>query len=139
MVHYRAWWLFLFCSILAAGCTATARLYPANDIAAATGILTFSYEDTGLGYGPVSLRMPDGEMLTGEYTTVSTTDTTFGTIMSGGQVSSFQGFSSGGGSPGTASLIGNRGTLMQCEYIAGDFSGTGTCRTNKGAQYRLHF
>jgi hypothetical protein len=132
--------LLVTCTLAAlAACTSTARLYPANDLAASTGILTLSYENTGLGSGGVTVRMPDGEVLKGEYTTVNTDSTSFGTIMSGGQVSTYHGLTSGGGSPGTASLIGNRGTLMDCEYIAGDFSGTGACRTSKGGLYRLHF
>jgi len=138
-------------------CTASVRLYPVNDLAAPTGVLVGEYVNYGIGSGRVTVRMPNGEVLQGEYTTVDTSTTGFGSIFSqvsgsaygtGGTVAtSGTGTAFGsatyvkGASPGVVSLFGNRGTSMQCEYFVNNLSGSGSgaCRSNSGALYRLHF
>jgi hypothetical protein len=126
--------MLLALAALLAGCTQTAHLYPINPAAQATGPLVVTYEDTGFGTGSCSVRLPDGEVLTGRYQTAS--GATHGTAMSGGQMTSVTMFSSGP-QYGTATLVGTRGTRMDCEYMSGG-SVMGTCTTSFGGQYRLH-
>jgi hypothetical protein len=136
--------ILIAASLMVAGCSRDARLYPAN-LAAGHEVLHAHFTDSGMGSGPIELPMPDGEVLKGEFTTTDTSDYGFG-VGSG-----FFGHSRGlttastssvpGNMPGIANLVGPRGTTAHCEYqvnsLAG--SGSGSCVTNKGAEYQLQF
>ncbi len=52
---------------LLAACTDTADTFPLNDAAKKLGPLQASFERTGIGRGPVTVVMGDGEVLKGEY------------------------------------------------------------------------
>src|SRR5689334_7558116 len=117
----------LIAAVIAAslcGCVSSARLYPANDSAIAVGALVASYENYGTGRGSITIKMPDGEVLSGEYSTVDTTAYQFGTIYSATSSAMSSSVGSSGASPGTAFLIGTGGTHMDCEYVT-SVSGNG--------------
>ena len=140
-------------SLFMVGCAdafiSQARLYPNNDIATETGVLSISYEDYGLGYGQVSAVMPDGESLKGEYSTVDTSTYAFGSIYSTvyGAGGAATGYGHGttvvttGSSPGIVTLYGDNGTRMNCEYLVSNTTGAGVgvCQSSNGATYKLHF
>jgi len=148
--------VMLAASLFACTSTESFRLYPVNDLAAPTGVLIGEYVNRGTGSGPLTVRLPNGEVLQGEYSGLNTSTTSFGSIYSqvssvsegatGGTVMSGTGTASGsvttvkGAKGGVVSLFGNRGTSMQCEYVFGPHSsGSGACRSNSGALYRLYF
>jgi hypothetical protein len=92
-----------------------ARLYPSNEVAAETGLLSGSVTNmmTGKGMFQINYR---GEILTGEATRVPGDDRR-----------------------GLASAYGQRGTYMSCEYrMTTPYQGTGTCNFSNGAQYQVH-
>jgi hypothetical protein len=92
-----------------------ARLYPSNEVAAETGLLSGSVTNmmTGKGVFQINYR---GEVLTGEATRVPGDDRR-----------------------GLASAYGQRGTYMSCEYrMTTPYQGTGTCKLSNGAQYQVH-
>ena len=92
-----------------------ARLYPSNDVAAETGLLSGSVTNmmTGKGMFQINYR---GEILTGEATRVPGDDRR-----------------------GLASAYGQRGTYMSCEYrMTTPYQGTGSCKFSNGAQYQVH-
>ncbi|MCU1751749.1 hypothetical protein [Pseudomonas sp. 6D_7.1_Bac1] len=135
--------------IALSGCTRSARLYPANDIATATGVLTADFKSYGSGHGDIKIIMPDGELLNGEYSLVRGGaigfGNVYGSVYGSAGLSSFSGSSNSyvtpGGSPGTASLFGDKGTSMLCEFYNDNFSGhvNGGCKSSRNAIYRLQF
>ena len=141
----------LFVLLFLVACTKHARLYPVNDLAATTGVLKAKNSDSGKGYGEITIVMPDGETLSGEYTTATghAINLNFGNILS--NVYGTEGGAFGTGtstslrlsdtSPGIANLYGDRGTMMQCEYFIGKRAGKGrgACKKNDGSLYRLQF
>ena len=141
--------LLMFVPLFLVACTKYARLYPVNDLAWATGELKAKYIESGTGYGEITIVMPDGETLSGEYTTARDINLNFGNILS--NVYGTEGGAFGTGtstsfrlsdtSPGIANLYGDRGTMMQCEYFIGKQAGKGrgACKKNDGSLYRLQF
>ena len=127
-----------------------AQLYPINDAASRTGAFAIDYEDVGLS-GSVNFITPDGERFTGSYTTIRTgavgRSASFGRIygLQFGRSASAYSFSrrtvSPRSLPGVLNAYGSRGTSIDCEYLIDrrTRNGTGACRTNKGAIYRMHF
>ncbi len=135
-------------SLIFLSCSKQARMYPVNDIASQTGVLKAKYIDSGSGGGKISLTMPDGEILKGEYTTVDQSVVGFGSIYKSVYVSgdalgtgSTPAVSISGSHSGMVAMFGNRGTMMQCEYYVGGWAGNGkgACKSSSGAIYRLHF
>ena len=49
------------------GCADTVDVFPTNAAAQRLGPVKATFERTGLGRGPVTITMGDGEVLTGEY------------------------------------------------------------------------
>ncbi|MDO9134381.1 hypothetical protein [Hydrogenophaga sp.] len=91
------------------------RLYPINDVATSTGIITGSVTNmmTGKGVFNVSYQ---GEVLTGEATRVSNDERR-----------------------GVASAFSPKGLYMSCEYqMNTPYQGAGTCTFSNGAAYRMH-
>ncbi|MEN8233178.1 MAG: hypothetical protein ABFR35_10955 [Thermodesulfobacteriota bacterium] len=141
--------LLVFVLLFLMACTKYARLYPVNDLASTTGVLKAKYSDYGTGYGEITIVMPDGETLSGEYTTGRAINLNFGNILS--NVYGTEGGAFGTGtstsfrlsdtSPGIANLYSDRGTMMQCEYFIGKRAGKGrgACKKNDGSLYRLEF
>lgn len=92
-----------------------ARLYPSNEIASRTGMLSGTVTNLMTGKGQFQLDMA-GELLSGEATRVP-----------------------GNERSGVASAYGSRGTYMNCEYrMTTPYQGTGSCRVSTGALYQVH-
>jgi hypothetical protein len=93
----------------------TARLYPSNDQAAQSGIVSGTVTNMMTGKGRFQVNYM-GEVLTGEATRVSNED-----------------------KRGVASAYSPRGTYMSCDYqMTTPYQGTGDCRFSNGATYTLH-
>jgi hypothetical protein len=92
-----------------------ARLYPTNDLANQTGMISGSVTNMRTGKGRFQLQY-QGETLVGEATRHGGDD-----------------------KRGVASAYGNGGTYMQCEYqMNSPVQGAGSCSFSNGARYRLH-
>lgn len=93
----------------------TARLYPSNDQAAQSGVVSGTVTNMMTGKGRFQVNYM-GEVLTGEATRVSNED-----------------------KRGVASAYSPRGTYMSCDYqMTTPYQGTGDCRFSNGATYTLH-
>ena len=91
------------------------RLYPANDIANQTGMLSGSVTNMMTGKGRFQFQY-QGELLAGEATRVS-----------------------GEERKGIASAYGPSGTYASCEYqMNSPVQGAGTCQFSNGAKYQVH-
>jgi hypothetical protein len=92
-----------------------ARLYPANDLAARTGVLSGTVTNMMTGKGRFQIQIA-GEILSGEATRVSNDERR-----------------------GVASAFGSGGTSMSCEYqMNSPVQGAGTCTLSNGARYQAH-
>ena len=54
-------------AVLLASCSDSADVFPLNPAAKQLGPIKATFERTGVGRGPVTVTMADGEILTGEY------------------------------------------------------------------------
>jgi hypothetical protein len=132
-----------------AGCAVerAAHLYPTKDAASATGVLDGKFVGHAEGHGTAELTMPDGERLKSEYSIMFDGSVSFGsifaTVYGPRGVASGNGASTsirmGGTGEGSAALIGNRGTSVQCEFLNANMTGHGfgACRSSNGGVYRL--
>ena len=92
-----------------------ARLYPENDLATQTGMVSGTVTNMMTGKGRFQLQYA-GEVLTGEATRVSGDDR-----------------------KGIASAWGPSGSFMSCEYqMSSPMTGAGTCNFSNGARYKVH-
>jgi hypothetical protein len=92
------------------------RLYPTNDIAAATGVVAGSVTSYMNGRGTFMLNV-GGETMSGEATRAL----------------------AGAGRDGVANAYGARGTFANCRYTMNTAAqGTGSCTFSNGATYQLH-
>ena len=92
-----------------------ARLYPDNDLATQTGVVTGTVANMMNGKGRFQLQY-GSEILTGEATRVSNDER-----------------------KGIASAYGSGGSFMSCEYqMNSPRQGAGTCTFSNGARYKLH-
>ena len=92
-----------------------AKLYPVNELATQTGVVSGTVTNMMTGKGRFQVNYL-GEVLMGEATRVSTDDRR-----------------------GVASAYSPKGTYMSCEYqMTTPFQGTGDCRFSNGAAYKLH-
>jgi hypothetical protein len=92
-----------------------ARLYPSNEVATETGMLSGTVTNMMTGKGMFQLNYR-GEILSGEATRVPGDDRR-----------------------GIANAYGQRGTYMSCDYrMTTPYQGTGTCSLSNGAQYQVH-
>jgi len=92
-----------------------ARLYPVNEIATETGMMTGTVTNMMNGKGRFQLDYK-GELLSGEATRVSGDDRR-----------------------GVANAYGARGTYMSCEYkMNTPYQGAGACTLSNGAKYEVH-
>ena len=91
------------------------KLYPGNDLANQTGVLTGSVTNMMTGKGRFSFSY-QGETLVGEATRVANDERR-----------------------GVASAYGPRGTFARCEYqMTSAYMGAGSCTFSNGAQYQVH-
>jgi hypothetical protein len=95
--------------------TLQARLYPANEIATQTGVVSGTVTNMMGGKGRFILDYR-GELLSGEATRVS-----------------------GDERKGVASAYGQGGSYMSCEYqMTTPLQGAGNCSFSNGARYQVH-
>jgi len=93
----------------------TARLYPANDMASAYGMVAASVTNDLNGRGHFTTAI-GGESFAGEATRVA-----------------------GSSRDGVANGAGNRGNYIHCRYTMNSPTlGTGTCRLSNGAAFTMH-
>jgi hypothetical protein len=91
------------------------KLYPINDLANQTGVLTGQVTNMMTGKGRFTFNY-QGETLVGEATRVASDERR-----------------------GVASAYGPRGTFARCEYQMNTaHMGAGTCTFSNGAQYQVH-
>ncbi len=91
------------------------RLYPANDLATQTGVLTGTVTNMMTGKGRFELNYR-GEMLTGEATRVANEERR-----------------------GVATAYSPAGAYMSCDYqMNNPRQGAGTCTFSNGARYQVH-
>jgi hypothetical protein len=91
------------------------KLYPMNDLANQTGMLTGEVTNMLTGHGRFTFSY-QGETLVGEATRVSNDERR-----------------------GMAAAYGPRGTSARCEYqMSTSKMGAGTCTFSNGARYKLH-
>ena len=135
----------LFLLLVSPACTRWGRLYNLT-----TGeVTTMEYSYSGSGRGKIRGVLPSGEKLQGEYVTIAGGRTDWGMIYA--SVYGAGGSTSGSGTVlssqmeskqrGTAIATGDKGTIIQCEYITSAWSGAGSgaCKDNKGVLYKLMF
>jgi len=92
-----------------------AKMYPANELAAQTGIITGTVANMMTGKGQFQVNYL-GEVLTGEATRVNNAERR-----------------------GVASAFSPRGSYMSCEYqMNTPLQGAGNCTFSNGAKYQLH-
>jgi len=92
-----------------------ARLYPANELANRTGVITGTVTNMRTGKGRFQLQYQN-ETLVGEATRHGNDE-----------------------KRGIASAYGSGGTFMQCEYqMNTPVQGAGTCTFSNGARYQVH-
>lgn len=91
------------------------KLYPSNDLANQTGVLTGEVTNLMTGKGRFAFNY-QGETLVGEATRVANDERR-----------------------GVAAAYGPRGTFARCEYqMSTPLMGAGTCTFSNGAQYQVH-
>ncbi len=121
-----------------------AELFPENRAAQKVGALTAHLTDHGGGKGVISVTLPTGEVLAGQYS-----------INVGGSVGAFgrahgidrpggaygETYSMEGASPVVADMKGSRGTTAHCELMNDDphWNGSGVCQLSNGADYRVRY
>jgi hypothetical protein len=95
--------------------TLNVKLYPINDLANQTGVLTGQVTNMMTGRGRFTFNY-QGETLTGEATRVANDDRR-----------------------GVASAYGPRGVFARCEYqMSSPMLGAGTCTFSNNAMYQVH-
>ena len=114
------------------GCTDTADVFPLNAAAKDLGPVKASFVRTGLGHGPVTVTMADGENLTGEYRVAF--GSSVGMAFAGKQSASALVITDG---PVQFVLTGPR-TQMLCRGASGTMGhGNGQCQTDDGALWAI--
>jgi hypothetical protein len=120
-----------------------ARLYDLK-----TGeVLTAKYK--GSGHGSIALTLVSGEILQGEFHTFTEGEIGWGAVYASVYGPAESSGSSGSGTAlfgsarstqqGTAIVVGNQGTVIECEYKTSSSGGAGACKDNRGNLYRLMF
>ena len=119
-------------------------MIPLNDVASASGVPTLRMSLYGTGYGPATVTMPNGEVLTGSYRLAvgGAVSTGFATVSGPGATASVNGAVATipTQNPFTIQAVGNRGTTLICQGSAGGMGhGDAVCTTNTRAQYQMMF
>ncbi|MDL1956802.1 MAG: hypothetical protein LWW95_07130 [Candidatus Desulfofervidus auxilii] len=139
LTAYRINLIFSLFSILfgISGCVYTATVYNLD-----TGEVIYAkFQNYWTGHGKITATMPDGEKLEGKYSTVSGMNMkSVVAAFPWAQTYSFY-FSQPGMQFGTATLTGDKGTVVEIIYVVDPWSshGWGVGRDNKGNRYRVQF
>lgn len=122
-------------TVTVAACTYEARVFPIDPAAMAAGVPKIEFVRQGSQHGPVTVTMPDGEILKGEFQV--TENASIGMGFAGAQTFSAIGF--GSGRPVVVSATGDH-TIINCEGTADIGShGSVMCQTSQGNKYRVMF
>lgn len=114
------------------GCADTADTFPLNDAARQIGRLKISFVRTGLGTGPVTITMPDGEILTGTWRVAFSG--AVGMAFSGGRSATAIGVGDGN----VQFVASGPKTEILCRGVSSPFGhGTGECQTYEGASWTV--
>jgi hypothetical protein len=112
----------------------TARLYTSDGQVV---VAHFAY--SGSGRGTVQVTLPDGEMFTGEYFTITNTGLSTSALMTPwGPITSVS-VSEAGPQVTNVTAVGSRGTQLTCVSFPRGPHGFGGCRDSKAREYRLHY
>jgi hypothetical protein len=123
-------------ALMLVGCTDCARLFPLDPAAKQAGTPRIDFEWRGLGRGPVTVTMPDGEILHGEYQI--TKSAAGGVSIPGVQIGST--VADGSSRHVVISANSDRGTIINCDGATDTAGrGSGTCETSRGYKYRVTF
>lgn len=135
--------ILIICIFLYGCATIPINIYPVEGPLAGKGVILKSkYVNTGTGHGTIEVVMPDGEVCKGEYSTVAGGVT--GWLFSTQQYNSLWGSSFmsvvENRQYGQATLIGDKGTIIQVEYFTSVTGhGFGLGKDNKGNIYKIQF
>jgi len=128
--------------LLLAGCESMGHLYPANELAeSASGEIPVHVTTLETGHGTMQAIGPAGEVLKGSYEPAPGSYD-FGKIFKAVQGDfSTNPVHADNGTPTIATITGNLGTNMQCEFYNNDSTnnGFGGCKSVTGALYRLQY
>lgn len=114
-------------------CGLNPTLYPDNDLAATGGVLHARVSPDGSAV----IVLPTMETLTGRFSELSGPTTAFGALL-GDTSAGVAGMRAPGTRFGVMTLLGDKGTRMNCEWRAGSAGqGAGVCVTNYNARYRI--
>jgi hypothetical protein len=117
---------------LCGSCADQARVYSLDEASVQTGVPKIEFVRRGLGSGSVTITMPDGEVLKGEY---YVTENAAVAWASEGRFATAIGY--GSGRPVVVNAVGSRGTIMNCEGAI-DIGGHGSLICQPGGQrYRM--
>jgi len=132
---------FALVVLLSVGCTLHARLYNLDTGEVTPAVFTYG----GSGRGKITAVKASGENFNGEYITSSRQPTNWGNIYAavyGTEGAAYGNSGSKSNQYGTAIVTGDKGTVMDCEYVT-DVNqlvhGSGACKDNKGGRYKLVF
>lgn len=149
--------IVLLGTLICAGCTATAHLYPVEGPLAKTvplPVLQAKADGITGNTGGITLTMPDGEVLQGRWSSVAPQQVTFssGTATASAQSglatvwsqvygSGFSISNRPGVNRGEAMLTGPKGTVLQVEFFTGSgtANGNGVAKDNRGNVFKVIF
>jgi len=126
---------------LLGGCTLHARLYNLDTGEVTPAVFTYG----GSGRGKIKAVNKAGESFNGEYITAARQPANWGNIYAAVYGSEGAAYGSSGSKSnqyGTAIVTGDKGTVMDCEYVTDTYAlvhGSGACKDNKGGRYKLIF
>jgi len=121
--------------LLLSGCTDSARIFPMDQASLQAGVPKFEFVRQGLGHGPVTITMPSGEILHGEYQI--TEDAAVGIAIAGARTATAVGY---GSNRHTVVSANGPQTIMNCDATADvGGHGSGICQTDKGLKYQVMF
>jgi len=131
-----------FALLMLAGCESMGHITPANEQAEQTGTdMPAHFTSAGTGNGTIQAIGPGGEVIKGSYGPMPA-DYAFGSVFNAvyGQYSTLP-TAADKGTPTVATLIGNKGTTLKCEFYNDDYTGNGfgACKSLAGALYKLHY
>lgn len=131
--HVATYLLCIVISFALVSCGLNPILYPDNDLAATGGVLHARVNPDG----STLIVLPTMETLTGRFSELSGPTTAFGTLL-GETSAGVAGMRAPGTRFGVITLLGDKGTRMNCEWYAGSAGqGAGICVTNHNSRYRI--
>lgn len=147
----------LFAIFLLVGCSTTANFYPIEGpLSEHQPVPVIKAKADGImgNSGNISLTLPNGEFCEGHWSVIAPSSFTYSTASAQGNVTSGMasvwstvygsGFSVGnmpGVNKGEAVLVGDQGTVIQCEFYTGSGTahGSGVAKDNKGNIFKMLF